>query len=431
MSVYRVPWRRRAQHRRAWIGTLPAETANAFTSFGGNFPTVQVQIDFVTPPTSPHRSWVDVTADTRSLSIRRGRDNELARTTPSTLTLTLSNLQRQYDPTNTGGAYYGLLLPMRRVRVRVAWNSVIYNLFHGYVEKWPPSWPEEGFDAVVQVTATDAFKVLNLHDLGGNSYAAQTSGTRIAAAIEAAGFTTAERSIETGQSTMGTSGTIAAEVAALTHVQDVVDTENGVLFFNGGGTWVFHDRHHRPLFEATSAGTILDNGGSGIYYRDVAANYGDDFLYNRARVTPAGGTAEIVTNAASTANYYTRTVTRDLLVTSQNEALNCAGYLVARYKDPYFRVEEVEVVGAAAPSTVWPLLLPLEISDRVTFERRPPGGGTITEDQFVEAFQFDIDRDRRFDVRLRMSPADKPGDTAWVLGDAVNGLLGVSTILGY
>ena len=400
-----------------------------FTSAGADLPSIRVDMDFTNNPTSATRSWTGITQYCKDFTVERGRENELSPSTPGRLEILLDNLDRRFDPSYTSGPYYPNVLPTRRIRVRAKWGTSIFNLFSGYVDDWPLEWPDGGLNAIVRVTATDAFKVLNLHDLDGESYAAQLSSARVVAVLNDAGFLVAgdEYAVETGQSTMVASGTLSTGSGGLAHLQDVVTSENGVFFVNGGGVIVFQDRHYRIKNKSEAVATLGDAAGEVPYVNPVVP-YGDQYLWNRAIVTPSGGTAEISADTGSTAAYYTRTLTRSSLVESQAEALSNAQYLVSRYATPSVRVDAVDVIGASGTAH-WASILGWEIGDRLVFTRRPPGGGTITLDQHAEQIGHRVTISRDWKTTLRMSPADS--QAYWVLGDAANSLLGDTTRLMY
>jgi hypothetical protein len=65
-----------------------------------------------------------------------------------------------------GGRYFGRLLPMKKIRISATYSAVIYRLFTGYIDGWPQSWPGSK-DGIVEVAATDGFKVLSLVRISG------------------------------------------------------------------------------------------------------------------------------------------------------------------------------------------------------------------------------------------------------------------------
>ena len=123
--------------------------------------TVTVEIAFINSPLTANASctWVDVSADVRAMNIRRGRQTELGTYSPGTMQLTLNNRARAYDPSNTAGAYYGNLLPMRKVRVSASSGATSATIFTGHVLGWPLEYPGM-VDATVVLGCVDAFRPL-------------------------------------------------------------------------------------------------------------------------------------------------------------------------------------------------------------------------------------------------------------------------------
>lgn len=126
-------------------------------------PDVKVEVAFGFGPYDPEPlalDWDDITDDVLEIEITRGRESEFEHFPASTATVLLRNEDRTYDPLNTGSAYYGQLLPNVPIRITATVDSTDYPLWRGYVDGWPTIWREAGFAAEVQVSATDAFKLL-------------------------------------------------------------------------------------------------------------------------------------------------------------------------------------------------------------------------------------------------------------------------------
>lgn len=128
-----------------------------------------VEVAFTTDPLATP-TWVDVTADVRGWEIFRGRNRELERFQPGRATVILANREAQYDSLNTGGAYYGNLKPMKRIRIRETFNGVTYPVFDGFVDKWQLDYPGVGKDAICVVTATDQMKIWARTELDRSVY---------------------------------------------------------------------------------------------------------------------------------------------------------------------------------------------------------------------------------------------------------------------
>ena len=110
-------------------------------------------------------TYTDVSTAVRSVQIKRGRSSELDDFTTGNCQIILSNEDRTFDPENTAGAYYGELTPGRPIRVQAtAPGGSAQTIFQGYVDQWDQQYTNPS-DAVAVVTASDAFKVLNLINL--------------------------------------------------------------------------------------------------------------------------------------------------------------------------------------------------------------------------------------------------------------------------
>lgn len=108
-------------------------------------------------------TWTDITGYVRDTGVRisRGKQSEIPTYATSSLSLTLDNRDRRFDPEYTAGPYYPNVEPRKRIRVRATWSGATYTLWTGYVESWPQRYPGSNFDAVVELQAYDALSLLN------------------------------------------------------------------------------------------------------------------------------------------------------------------------------------------------------------------------------------------------------------------------------
>jgi len=112
--------------------------------------------------------WTDVSAYVRDLSTKRGRNNELDSFSPGTMSVTLSNADRRFDPEYTAGPYFGSVTPSRPIRVQAEYDGQgVEDLFFGWIDGWDQQYNRPS-DATVVVTATDGFKILNQLTLQGS-----------------------------------------------------------------------------------------------------------------------------------------------------------------------------------------------------------------------------------------------------------------------
>jgi hypothetical protein len=107
-------------------------------------------------------TYTDVSTYVRNVQIKRGRSSELDDFTTGNCQVIFSNEDRTFDPENTAGPYYGRITPGRPIRIQArAPGGSAQTIFQGYVDQWDQQYTNPS-DAVAVVTASDAFKVLNL-----------------------------------------------------------------------------------------------------------------------------------------------------------------------------------------------------------------------------------------------------------------------------
>lgn len=395
----------------------------------GLLPSICVEIDVTNLPTSASRTWTDITTDIRVLSYKQGgRIDELQRNGIGTLTATVKNPASKYDPTYASG------LGIKRgqwLRVRAQWAGVTYARWQGIVERVTLTWPEAGLDGVAVIQAADAMKVANLYDLAGNTFSSQTSSARVSSICALAGLTASIA--DTGVSTLvAISSALASGSMAGSQLQNVEQTENGQVFADASANIVFQSRNYRAQNLQTPVDTIGDNAGEIPYIGDgFEVGLDDVYIFNAVTVTPTNadgstGTAQSASDTTSQGRYFTRPYSRQIQVSSTTEALACAQYLANRYGDPDPRIASVETSTARATSK-WPTILAAVNGTRFTVKRRATN--TFTEDGHVEQIGETIVPGRSWRTVFQISPA--ADQAMWVLGDAVNGLLGQTTVLGY
>ncbi|MFI0481747.1 hypothetical protein [Actinomadura sp. 9N215] len=350
---------------------------------------------------APGPVWVDVTSWTRAVSIKRGAsrvETPIIQYEAGTLAVTLDNSDRRFDPSNLDGPYVDPIngttqvTAMRAIRVMATWADTTYELFRGFVDAWDVEWSNPSYSECT-VTATDGFKVLSgidrpaVPEIG----AGETTGARIARILDSAGWPSSDRTIAAGDSTVQAT---TLEGSALAEMQKTADSEIGELYIDAGGRVVFRNRtalitDHR----STDPQAVFGDGGGGeLPYEDLFISTDDATFFNAVRVTRAGGTEQSVTDSASQAVYYPRTFkpSEDLILVTDADALNYAQWILHVSRDPELRFVELTVNPRSDPATLFPHSLGRGLGDRITVIRRPPGGGTITRDQFIRGIAHEF-----------------------------------------
>jgi hypothetical protein len=369
-------------------------------------PTLTCEIAFGTDPgTTP--VWTDVSDRHITSRIRRGRNHELDKVEAATSVTRLRDPDGAFDSTNLGSPYSPNVRPMRRMRVRATWEGVTYDRFNGYIESWPRSWtPGPAGVAYVEVHAVDAFKVLALANVN-TTRSAEKSGTRVGAILDAIGWPAADRAIDTGLSTV--QGVTLTDERALTHLQLVESTEGGILFVSRDGKVTFLDRT-KPVTVALDAAN-LTWGDSGLEkdYVDLTTSFDDSQIWNDVKVTSPGHADGVASDATSQARYFKRTRVESTIHQDANEQQSKAEYLVARFSEPALRVTSLDLGSARGQNIQWPHVLGRELHDKVRARKTQVGGGTISQDSFVEGTTETI-RQGAWDIVWNLSPLDRATD---------------------
>lgn len=344
--------------------------------------------------------WTDVTQWVLEGSIRRGStrvDVPIPSYEAGSMSLTLLNLDRRFDPTNLDGPYVNngatQITPMRLIRVRAVWDDVTYDLFYGFIDLWDIDWSSSTYSEAT-VTATDAFKVLSNIDRAETVAvgAGETTGARINRVLDSANWPEADRDISTGDVTV--SETTLAE-SALNELQQVARTEIGDLFVDGSGKVVFRSRSDvtNNSRSALSQATFGDSGDdTELPYQDLGISNDDSAFYNKIRVTRVGGVEQSVSDTSSITTFMEKTYeSSDVIMDSDAQALTWAQYLLDRTAEPELRFDQLATDPRRSPGRLYPKVLGAELSDRITVYRRPPGGGApIHRDVFIRGIEHDF-----------------------------------------
>lgn len=147
-------------------GAYPGGYAEGYGSYTALVRELWVEFDAGT--------WTDVTADMVEVSTRRGRNRESGAFETGTMTFTLRNDTRVYDPDNAAGPYYGKLRPNRRARFRATYNGLIYPIWQGYVDSIAQNYGGPN-DATAEFACSDLFKILNRVELPASVYAGEVT----------------------------------------------------------------------------------------------------------------------------------------------------------------------------------------------------------------------------------------------------------------
>lgn len=385
-------------------------------------PGLIVEVAFRSRPTDPP-IWEDITPWVKAVDIRRGRNNELDQIVAGTARVIVDNRDGRFTPANPSSPYAPDVKPMRRLRVRATWGSQTYDLFGGFVERWPLQLAA-GRMAEASLEAVDGLAILAAAKVTA-SWPSQPTGQRISAVLSAAGWTQGQR-VDNGLSWMPAAS--VSGVDALSHARAAELVEMGWLFVAGDGAVVFHDRARR--IHPTNLTPVLTIGSApGELPASEVVIDTDTPIWTRVEWQRQGGALQAVEDLAATAEYLLRVDRRDgLPFVDDVETRTRATVHLQTYSSPRIRLAAAEVAPDANPAQLWPLVLPRDLSDVVLAKVAVPAAPALEQLSFIEGIEWSIEAGR-WVVRWALSPADTL--RYWVLDVAGFSELGTATRLGW
>jgi hypothetical protein len=347
----------------------------------------------------PDLTWTDVSEYVRyapPITINRGFNRRLQSWEAGRAQFTLENTDGRFSPENLSGPYVSAgvteIRPWRPVRIYATYGGTTYHLFRGYILSWQEEWtlnkPGEG-DAIVTVSAVDEIASLSRYDGFEQTAdgAGETTGARIHRVLDNAAHA-GERAIDVGLFT--TQATTLAQ-NAVAELKLTADSEGGYLWIDADGTVTFGD--NETLVASTRSNTSQATYGdsSGLPYRNVSTAYDGDQIANIVSFARAGGSEQTVSDSDSRALYGDKRYSRnDLICESDSEVLALAARFLFLNQDTELRVESLDVLPRAQPSTLYAEVLGRKPLDRLTILRNPPGGHTINRDAYISSISHTI-----------------------------------------
>jgi hypothetical protein len=328
---------------------------------------------------------VDVSDDSVSVSVSRGKARDLARISAGQLQASFRNDRRQFDPT-TPGPRRNLVIPRKPITVTVDG----FQVFGGFVDDWNFNY-EPGGLSTASLDASDGFSLLARQGNALGTAVEESSGDRVERVLDQAtvNWPAGDRDIATGQTTLEAG---VLEGNALEYLLKISDSESSLLFVDAAGVLNFQERLVQPVTDAV----IFTDSGAGIRYQGIAISYGTEELTNRAVITSTAGTGiSVDTDSQNTYGITEQNVDTFLSTTAQLESL--ADYLVFRYKEPEFRIESVTVSVQSLTDSQVDEVLGLELGDQADVVFRPSGiGDTIAIRNRVIGINHDVSISEHF-----------------------------------
>lgn len=306
--------------------------------------------------------FYDITNKVRSVNTKRGKNRELERYSAGNASVVLNNEDRAFDPLNTDSIFYGNIIPRRQIRIRTGG----FDQFNGVIEDWNLDYSVEG-KSDASITAADGFTLLAQQTLTPGTATTQKTGARIEAVLSqpTVAWPLEARNIDAGNNTVGAD---VFDGNVLSYLQQVESSEQGQLFIDRAGYVRFVNGAATPT---SSTQTLLfSDAGDGIPYTNVAVSYGTELLFNQAEVTYPAGTA-IANNTVSQSKYGITQTTVNTLLSNSTDTSNLAAFTVAKYGEPEYRFQELEVALEGLTGSQKNQVLQLELGDVIQVKFTP------------------------------------------------------------
>jgi hypothetical protein len=330
----------------------------------------------------------DLTAQTRQISIRRGRNIYRDTYEAGTCIVRIYDPDSSFNPQNTSSPYFGELVPLRKLRISATVNGNSYYLFSGYTTDYKYSYDQAENMSYVDISASDAFRLLNLASVTTvtGASAGQDTGTRIGKILDTVNFPTQMRDIDTGNTL--TVNDPASLRTSLQAIKNAEFSEQGALFCSPEGDIIFKNRYETI---ASAGGTPLAfNQSGGIPYTNLKFAFDDSLIINSVSFSRIGGAVQNNQDADSIATYFPHGLTTsELIVATDAEVADLAKIYVATRSDTTIRIDEMtlDLLDPAVPTAT---ILALDYFDNVQITNIQPDSSTITKNLQIQGVAWNI-----------------------------------------
>jgi hypothetical protein len=238
--------------------------------------------------------YEEITDDVLLGDWRLGRDSGslLSLASSGVANITLKNATGKYSSLNSASPLYGLILPLRKVKITATYLGATTTQWLGFLDNIMPT-PSAQKDHTAKLRATGPLATLAMFTCDVVAMQVNiTTGAAINMVLDAAGFPAGLRVIDTGQTTMAR-WWVAKGSSVLDTLREIEATECGFLCESKDGKIVFEDRAHRLAH--TSQATYTNTIGAGnINYQSITQEDPTLNIYNvikaSVRVYDYGGT---------------------------------------------------------------------------------------------------------------------------------------------
>ena len=367
---------------------------------------------------------VDLSDETRAITIRRGRSIMRDTYEAGTCTVRVIDQTASFNPQNVNSPYFGFLTPLRKIRVAATTDTTQSFLFSGYVTDYKYTYPTGQELGYVDIQASDAFRLFAMANVStiADSGAGQTTGTRIGKILDQVAFPSSMRIIDTG-STLCQADPATAR-SSLSAIQVAEFTEQGAFFVRADGSVEFKDRADAV---ASLGDTPLEfNQTTGIPYSDLRYAFDDKLIINSATMKRVGGATVTAINASSVAKYFPHGMNVENLVAQTDaQVTDIASIYVATRAETTIRIDAmtVDLLDPAVPTDT---IIGLDYFRNLKITNIQPDNSTIVKTLQVQGLAWDITPNSMKCTVTTLEPIVE----GFIIGSSTYGIIGQS-IMGY
>jgi len=299
-------------------------------------------------------SW-DVTGKVTSVSTRVGKSRMLDEFQPGTAQITLTNFNREFDPLNTGSAFYGSVIPKAsKIYIQFQRTGVPNSrfIFVGYIDDWSFDYSVEG-EATATISASEASALFaRQYILAYSILPAESSGARVTRILADAGVQyqnivpSAGAVIDSGTQMLAADPTCLGK-NVLEYLNDIAVSEQGAFYYATNGALEFDGNNNSATNTINDVDRLFtDDGTVGAYpYSSIDIGYTSELLYNKVQVTSFDETNTVSATSTSSQTTYGFSDLNlvNIYYNDNTQLTNLALFLLKKYRSPEYRVSSVVV----------------------------------------------------------------------------------------
>jgi hypothetical protein len=367
---------------------------------------------------------IDLSSETRQITIRRGRNIMRDTYEAGTCTVRVIDQNGDFNPQNPASPYFGFLTPLRKIRVAATTPTTQNFLFSGYVTDYKYTYPQGEELGYVDISCADAFRLFAMANITtvASATAGQTTGTRIDKILDQVDFPSTMRVIDAGSTTVQADPATAR--TSLSAIQVAEFTEQGAFYVRADGEVEFKDR--ADVVGSLAPAPIEFNQTTGIPYSDLRFAFDDKLIINSATMKRVGGATVSANNSDSIAKYFPHGMNvENLIAQTDAQVQDIASIYVATRAETTIRIDAM-TIDLLDPNVPTDTIIGLDYFQNVEIENVQPAGSILTKTLQVQGLAWDITPNS---MRCTVTTLE-PIVEGFIIGSATSGIIGTS-ILGY